>query len=99
MLWLSIFGGTAIHVELFGVGGLTEAVNQDLTTALYRCIELLDMGGSNLDGCRIGHYSFTDLVRDLSGLWDFSYLHHLVDGEHESTATIQDYSGVWARDW
>jgi len=46
MLWLSIFGGTAIHIELFGVGGLTEAVNQDLTTALYRCIELLDMGAA-----------------------------------------------------
>ena len=46
MLWLSIFGGTAIHIELFGVGGLTEAVNQDLTIALYRCIELLDMGAA-----------------------------------------------------
>jgi choline/glycine/proline betaine transport protein len=46
MLWLSIFGGTAMYIELFGSGGLTQAVNTDMTTALYRCIELLDLGSA-----------------------------------------------------
>ena len=46
MLWLSIFGGTAMYIELFGAGGLTQAVNTDMTTALYRCIELLDLGAA-----------------------------------------------------
>lgn len=40
-LWLSVFGGTALHMELFAVGGLIEAVNRDLTFALYETISLL----------------------------------------------------------
>ncbi|MDR9433400.1 MAG: BCCT family transporter [Spiribacter sp.] len=34
--WLSVFGGTALHLELFGeTTGIAKAVNQDTTVALY----------------------------------------------------------------
>lgn len=42
-LWLCIFGGTAMHMELYGDGGVINAVNQDLTFALFRTIELLNV--------------------------------------------------------
>jgi len=35
MLWLTVFGGTGLWLELFGPGGLVEAVNEDVTRALY----------------------------------------------------------------
>lgn len=41
--WISVLGGTAVHMELFGDGGVIEVVNQDLTFALFRTIELLQM--------------------------------------------------------
>ncbi|WP_428034192.1 BCCT family transporter [Amphritea sp.] len=40
-LWIVIFGGTALHMELYGAGGIVEAVNSDMTTALYKTIEAL----------------------------------------------------------
>jgi len=43
-VWLVLFGGTALHIELFGEGGITEAVNADLTSALYVTLEKLDPG-------------------------------------------------------
>ena len=42
-LWLCIFGGTALHMEIFGSGGLVDVVNKDLTAALYQTIELLNV--------------------------------------------------------
>ncbi len=39
ILWISIFGNTAFYIELFGAGGITEAVNTDTTTALFRLLE------------------------------------------------------------
>jgi choline/glycine/proline betaine transport protein len=44
MFWLTVFGGTAIHLELFGAGGVAEAVNQDVTQALYKTVDMLDWG-------------------------------------------------------
>ena len=41
MFWLTVFGGTAMHLELFGGGGVVEAVNQDVTLALYKTVELM----------------------------------------------------------
>ncbi|WP_417228009.1 BCCT family transporter [Amphritea sp.] len=38
-LWIVIFGGTALHIELYGAGGIVEAVNNDMTLALYKTIE------------------------------------------------------------
>ncbi|MCH7696745.1 MAG: BCCT family transporter, partial [Proteobacteria bacterium] len=40
-LWMVIFGGTALHIELYGVGGIVDAVNHDMTMALYQTIEAL----------------------------------------------------------
>lgn len=44
ILWITLFGNTALHIELFGDGGITAAVNADRTTALFKTIELLDVG-------------------------------------------------------
>ncbi len=42
-LWLSLFGGTALHMELYGDGGIVSAVNDNLTTALYVTLEALSI--------------------------------------------------------
>jgi choline/glycine/proline betaine transport protein len=39
ILWISIFGNAAFYIELFGVGGITEAVNENTTTALFTLLE------------------------------------------------------------
>ena len=39
VLWISIFGSTAFHIELFGEGGITAAVNENITTALFSLLE------------------------------------------------------------
>lgn len=41
--WITAFGNTAIFIELFGSGGVTEAVNKDITTALFVTMELMDL--------------------------------------------------------
>ncbi len=35
MLWFAAFGGAAIHIEMFGAGGITEAVFADVAGALF----------------------------------------------------------------
>ncbi len=42
--WITIFGNTAMYIELFGQGGVVDAVNDDLTLALFKTIELMDAG-------------------------------------------------------
>jgi choline/glycine/proline betaine transport protein len=44
ILWITLFGNTAMFIELFGDGDVTAAVNADRTTALFKTIELLDLG-------------------------------------------------------
>ena len=39
VLWISIFGSTAFHIELFGEGNITAAVNENITTALFSLLE------------------------------------------------------------
>lgn len=41
IIWISIFGNTAMYLELFGEGGVVKAVNEDLTMALFTTIELM----------------------------------------------------------
>ncbi|MDX1605578.1 MAG: BCCT family transporter, partial [Candidatus Competibacterales bacterium] len=43
-LWITLFGGTALHLELFGEGGIVEAVAADLTSALYVTFAQMDVG-------------------------------------------------------
>ncbi|WP_202980235.1 BCCT family transporter [Marinobacter fonticola] len=40
-IWITIFGNTAMYLELFGGGGVVEAVNQNTTMALFSTIELM----------------------------------------------------------
>lgn len=42
-LWLCVFGATALELQLAGPGGLVEAVNQNMTQALYTTFELLQV--------------------------------------------------------
>jgi len=44
--WITVFGNTAMFMELFGNGGVTEAVNENVTMALFKTIELMDMGAT-----------------------------------------------------
>ena len=44
--WITIFGNTAMFIELFGAGGIVEAVNADTTMALFKTIELMDIGST-----------------------------------------------------
>ncbi|MBO9481857.1 BCCT family transporter [Salinisphaera sp. G21_0] len=39
--WITIFGNSAFYLELYGDGGVTEAVNKDITTALFTTVKLL----------------------------------------------------------
>lgn len=41
MLWLTVFGNTALHEELFVAGGLVEAVSTDVSTAIYELLARL----------------------------------------------------------
>ena len=39
--WITIFGNTALHMELFGNGGMVEAVKNSVPTALFEMLSLL----------------------------------------------------------
>ena len=43
-IWLDLFGGTAIHIELFENGGIADAVSADITSALYVTLAKVDPG-------------------------------------------------------
>lgn len=45
VIWLCLFGGTALDIELASPeSGLAQMVREDMTVALYRTFELLDVG-------------------------------------------------------
>ena len=39
VIWLTIFGGSALYVEMFGEGGIVEAVNKNVATAMFSLFE------------------------------------------------------------
>ncbi len=39
IIWIAIFGSTALYTEIFGVGGIIESVNADISTALFKLLE------------------------------------------------------------
>jgi len=45
MLWISIFGGTALKLQLTGEADLISAVNADLSTAVFALYEHVTLGG------------------------------------------------------
>ncbi|MCF6148831.1 MAG: BCCT family transporter [Candidatus Kuenenia sp.] len=42
-LWITVFGGTALFEELYGGGGITEAVNENVATALFVLLKRFPM--------------------------------------------------------
>ncbi|MEL7563374.1 MAG: BCCT family transporter [Dehalobacterium sp.] len=44
ILWLGVFGSTALHIDLFGAGGIAEAVAADQTSALFITLSHLPAG-------------------------------------------------------
>lgn len=44
VLWLTVFGGTALHLQIWGGAGIVDAVNEDVTRALYATIAAMDTG-------------------------------------------------------
>ena len=44
LVWIGLLGGNALHIELFGPGGVVEATRAEISTAVYRTIELMDIG-------------------------------------------------------
>ncbi|QBF32656.1 BCCT family transporter [Thalassococcus sp. S3] len=44
ILWFAAFGGTAIYIEMFGGGGLTELVFADVTSALFAFLDYFPAG-------------------------------------------------------
>ena len=42
-LWMSVFGGTAIHLQLEGVQNLASEVSQDVSTALFHMLDALPL--------------------------------------------------------
>jgi glycine betaine transporter len=45
MLWFAAFGGSAIHIEMFGAGGLSEQVFADVSAALFAFFEYFPATG------------------------------------------------------
>lgn len=45
MLWFSVFGGTAIHFEIFENAGIADAVAQEVPSGLYVMLEQLPFSG------------------------------------------------------
>jgi len=43
-VWITLFGGTALWIELFADGGIVEAVKNDVTLALYTTFDSMDAG-------------------------------------------------------
>lgn len=43
-IWLTVFGGSALHAQLEGNGQVLAAVNENVATALYALLELFPMG-------------------------------------------------------
>jgi len=53
-VWLSIFGGTALHIELFGDGGISEQVSESVPVALFALLERFPLGGiASLGACLV----------------------------------------------
>jgi glycine betaine transporter len=43
-LWFAVFGGTALHLEMFGDAGLATAASEDMTRTLFITLEQLPLG-------------------------------------------------------
>lgn len=48
IIWIGLFGGTALYQELFGNGSLVDAVSEDRAVALFLMIEGMGLGPAGL---------------------------------------------------
>lgn len=44
IIWIGLFGGTALYQELFEAGGIVQAVDEDVATALFATVAAMDLG-------------------------------------------------------
>ncbi|MYL23981.1 BCCT family transporter [Halomonas alkaliantarctica] len=44
VVWIGLFGGTALYHELFGNGGIIAAVDNDVASALFATVASMDLG-------------------------------------------------------
>jgi choline/glycine/proline betaine transport protein len=44
IVWIGIFGGTALFHQLFGEGGIVAAVAENVATAVYATVDAMDLG-------------------------------------------------------
>ncbi|WFE72787.1 BCCT family transporter [Halomonas sp. M1] len=44
IIWIGLFGGTALYHELFGSGGIVEAVDENVATALFATVSAMNLG-------------------------------------------------------
>ncbi|MEX0812843.1 MAG: BCCT family transporter [Chitinophagales bacterium] len=44
-VWITVFGSTALHEELYGAGGIVKAVNANLSTSMYVLLERFPLQG------------------------------------------------------
>lgn len=44
LAWIGLFGGTALYHELFGIGGIIAAVDNDVAMALFATIDAMELG-------------------------------------------------------
>jgi choline/glycine/proline betaine transport protein len=44
IIWIGLFGGTALYEELFGGGGIIDPVNQNVASAIFVMFEQMDIG-------------------------------------------------------
>jgi choline/glycine/proline betaine transport protein len=45
LVWLTVFGDTALHLEIFGGGGIADAVEAEPSTAIFVMLERLPLAG------------------------------------------------------
>ncbi|MBR2513895.1 MAG: BCCT family transporter [Halomonas sp.] len=44
IIWIGLFGGTALYHELFGSGGIVQAVDENVATALFATVSAMNLG-------------------------------------------------------
>ncbi len=101
IIWIGLFGGNAIYIELFGPGGVADATREDVSTAVYRTIELMDVGwiataAAILVTVLIGTYLITSANAGIlvtqtllsNGSTDISRLHTVIWGAAITLVTV-----------
>jgi nucleotide-binding universal stress UspA family protein len=60
-VWFSVFGGTALYFEIYGGGGIADAVANDVSTAIFVTLERLPLSGivSLLTACVVAVFFVT----------------------------------------